>query len=113
MSALKELLEKATPGPWSIVRHASTAVENHNRELVASTGVRSDNRVDPDVLCAELEANAQLIARLNPQTMALVLEALEDTISKINDAAAGNINFRDDLAYQLELALNALNNPSP
>lgn len=106
MSTLKELLQKATPGYWKARRH--------------SNQYRGEWRIDASgwtnfaqIYCGEArlsdpiaEANAQLIARCNPQTMALVLEALElaeKRLGAIYSTAAEN---------KCRAALKALNNPT-
>jgi len=64
---IKELIEKATPGPWTVqgfIRQYSTAVM-HGEYPVAT--LYSNNQ----------EECANYIARLSPATMRKVVEALE------------------------------------
>lgn len=51
-----------TPGPWRISRHASTHVVGADDRGICSAGGYTRNTIDADVLLAENEANARLIA---------------------------------------------------
>lgn len=72
----KELLEKATPGPWIARRHnvedagfvqAPEPTKPYGTEILGDDYFPHRSRA----------ADVDYIARCNPQTMALVLEALE------------------------------------
>lgn len=76
---LKELIEKATPGPWWLDRDDAGRPPMHSDYRVLSSG-STPKHVAPiarmELRGQESEANAQLIARCNPATMAKVVEAL-------------------------------------
>lgn len=120
MSTLKELLQKATPGYWKARRHGNQ--------------YRGEWRIDASgwtnfaqIYCGEArlsdpiaEANAQLIARCNPQTMALVLEALNMAANQLKPMLPENRHMLiapqftlKQVHDKLETALAALNNPAP
>ena len=55
-------MSKHTPGPWEVNKRATMNVQTKDGVSIASAGVRSDNTVDQELLHAEQEANARLIA---------------------------------------------------
>lgn len=61
LAELRELCEKATPGPWEVDRVACTHVQS-GRRGVASTGGYSTNLEDWEKVKDENEDNAKLIA---------------------------------------------------
>lgn len=105
---IKSLLDAATPGPWHVDRRAACRVDSETGGI-ANTGGRSDNKADQDALTAELEANAQLIARLSPATVRAVVEALIDSHLYIDDGLEGNPAKRKAMLLQIERALALLN----
>jgi hypothetical protein len=81
---IRELCEQATPGPW-LVKGTGTGhkYENNWREIspnVVSSSMYSTNRWgEREDICGVRikEADAQLIARLDPQTVLKIVDALE------------------------------------
>jgi hypothetical protein len=74
---IKELIEKATPGPWQSHPFARTILSQVNAMTVADYAMPADG---------------DLIARCNPEVMRTVIEALE------TNAAQGCDYSRDALA---------------
>jgi hypothetical protein len=87
---LKQLVAQATPGPWQVYREPHSGKESAMlsiSELTLSTPNFCGEVFmlsAPNGLCPALtgcgkdsDANAQLIARLDPQTVLAVAEALE------------------------------------
>ncbi len=129
---MKQLLEKATPGPWSACQDgkcsckgvscgehpiaevihgewgdsfaALRTVDGEELGSVKPTSVEAYTRLIAygSVPDEQAEANAQLIARCNPQTMALVIEALEAHAS----LAASHPHLVPAVTFKAILALN-------
>lgn len=115
---LRQLIEKATPGPWEMEPHPADRTlhvygPKPRCRLIAELSPESKHDG------AELAANADLIARCSPSVMLAVVEALEAAKIQVEYAAtmlhAGN--FRTDsltkVIAQTASALNALNGKAP
>jgi len=111
-ASFKELLRGATQGKWSAHTDESSRPAMHSDWRVFTTGSTPD-RIAPiarmELRGVQSEANAQYIARLNPEVMALVLEALEGIT---HEDGLSSFNIRRNLAA-CQTALAALNNPTP
>lgn len=70
---IRELCAKATKGPWSVAPAFPGDKTIEIKELALAI---EDDDVTPDDAKRNY-ANAELIARLNPQTVLMVVEALE------------------------------------
>ncbi len=112
---LRQLIEGATPGPWVVAPASLTPMEVAAPMRLA---VQHPEK-HPDV-CRFLdgvkysEANARLIARLNPEVALAVLEALEGAKAHILDH--GNDKEMAPVIEALDRALSRLNGqaqPSP
>lgn len=103
---LKQLIEKATPGPWSVLHRC---IESPSGNLALLNLARPDDVTS---------ANAQLIARCNPAVMAEVLGGLEEAASWIQeladdgDGANWVVRKNTELAEKLKAALALLNGVS-
>lgn len=103
---IKELCEKATPGPWSIGAYlASTIFAN-------VPGVPGGPVMIAETTNSNEAANAQLIARLSPSVVKVVVEALEEGIIQF-EAYSRFMDGRGRAMHKMESALNALNGKSP
>ncbi len=78
-----------TPGPWSISRYSATSVEAVNQRGVASTGGYQSNMIDAEVLLAENEANARLIAAA-PELLEALKKMLRTHTTVIGTADDGS-----------------------
>ena len=97
---IKELIEKATPGPWSVenLRHHKHAINASSWDELATVY----GNYDEEYLHKQGAANAALIARCNPATMRRVIEAIEAML------ANGDFTYASDVRKQGERALAAL-----
>lgn len=83
-------------GPWrNNTYRVCSGVGTSSIKVICDTAHNSATRT------AENLANARLIASA-PE----LLEAAMDAVSKIEDCAAGKINFRDDFADRLRAAIS-------
>jgi len=81
MSTLREIIQRATPGPWTV---------EENMVSLEDWAVYHDRRRICRIDCwQEGDANAHLIARCNPQTMIAVIEALEDAAKQCSTKEIG------------------------
>lgn len=95
---LRELIKTATPGPWM---HLIGDTVLYTRLNDGCRGMHVAKVLD---ISPEPQANAQLIARCNPATMLLVVEALEKSQDRLK---------RFDLpSHEISTALAALNSPT-
>lgn len=105
MKTIRELCSLATPGPWNV------------RELTDEFFLRTNNKhsIDaPDVIVAKTEgwgtigeANAQLIARLSPDVVLKVVEALE--AARTACSPLGTVQESKRARDEVETALSLLN----
>lgn len=74
LAKLKELAEKATPGPWKAI-----PTYDENKFLnVSVVSPRGDADLGTWMVCAAREANAAFIAAVNPQTVLALVERIEE-----------------------------------
>ena len=118
---LKQLIEKATPGPWSVKSTDEGRAYTKNwREIspgVVSASSYTTNRYGeteeiPGVSISE--ANAQLIARCSPAVMLAVVEILEDLSGYVRASTYpdGPCLKSEDLS-EVNRVLNLLNGKAP
>jgi poly-D-alanine transfer protein DltD len=100
------LVKQATPGPWRVdadPRRGDTLCDHiveQNGNAICFMASKSDDDFE------EQEANARLLS-LAPHLKEM-RDALADVSSKVHDAAAGRINFREDFAERVDAALSSL-----
>lgn len=105
---LREICERATRGPRSVEDPFQPDCfsvvggnQSHEWLLIAAC------HIDDDIPTPEANANAQLIARLGPDTVLAVLDALESCIEwPDQETGARRTDFNEKL---VETALNRLN----
>ncbi len=105
---LKQLIESATPGPWHDVESKIVSKPTH---LIVC-----DYRSAPSIGDEAADANAQLIARCNPETMSKVLAELT-WIAERGWNPHGTTIENAHLAYDCHCVaaqlIALLNSPSP
>lgn len=113
---LKDLIEKATPGPWEANYEIALDYRPYqvfNAAIGSRVAVMSGGGPLRAVCGPEEKANAQLIARCNPATMAKVVEALEGTIVQFGPMQTlGGLHPNDPrcrVLLSVQTALNLLN----
>lgn len=112
---IRDLCQRATPGPWRTYTYKGLGP--HDDEMTdqrtvctmedekgRSIQVASVNQIEPHA-----EANAQLIARLSPEVVLRVVEALTDAHLYIDDGLEGSPAKRKAMLLQIESALHLLN----
>lgn len=117
---LRQLIEKATPGPWEMEPHPADRTlhiygPKPRCRLIAELSPESKHDG------AELAANADLIARCSPSVMLAVVEALEAAKERIGQHRMSNYQHGAmeadavdyDVQTKLFAALNALNGKAP
>lgn len=111
--SLKQLCAAATPGPWRETK-ASNGILSSREQAVPLIAAIQGQR-GPDV-CRFIAgsaqaANAHLIARLDPQTVLAVAEALDN--ARIYILETGSDNDMAPMIQELETALSLLNGNPP
>lgn len=111
--SLRELLAKATPGPYFCVRIGTPEILHHVHGVacVGDYFVESDHKAGAD------EVDAQLIARLSPDVMEKALTSMERMDELATAEGWGTplfISEYGDALRSLRAALSALNStPTP
>ena len=108
--ALRELAQKATPGPWKIV---SDALHFHSLTSIFAGKVDHKNRIPAQMIVdiggndesPQLEANTRFIAAANPAVVLAMLDEI-DRLQKIESAAQNLAKVRG--RHNSELAMNQL-----
>lgn len=91
---LRELAQKATPGPWKIV---SDALHFHSLTSIFAGKVDHKNRIPAQMIvdiggndeCPQLEANTRFIAAANPAVVLAMLDDLQAMREDLTDARNG------------------------
>lgn len=114
-ATLRELIARATPGPWHVVK-CGTPEMFHHVHGVACIG---DHFVEADKPQGNEACDAQLIARCSPSVLLRVVEALErsaDWLKELADdgnAADWVITNHSQREADLRQALSLLNGGAP
>lgn len=90
LNEIRQRLEKATPGPWTI-KHRQNVITSDGRGATTASGLDGDNERN--------EANASLIANA-PADLAYLLErvtALQDDLEEALNCAKAGFIHPDDL----------------
>lgn len=105
---IRELCAKATKGPW--IFHANTELKN-----IRALGHDIAKPLRGKLSAYEMEANAELIARLDPQTVLMVVERLEMAAMSFTALAVSTTLSKDSRSLcaqrreEMNAALRALN----
>lgn len=106
---MAELLTKCTPGPYEVSSSTLVLALDDKRPLAVICNTLDLSGIS-GIGILEAMANAQLIARLSPSTMAQVVKALERVISTLTDEHGHAYEALDaDMLEQVKSALHLLN----
>ena len=93
--ALRELAQKATPGPWEVTNERFVRQSNDPRHVIARCS-KADQLI---------QQNAEYIAAANPATVLALLDECETLREDLNDARNG----WEQANVQLEEAIDIIN----